>query len=427
MGKLHTCLGWVALASLVAACSAKVDVFGGSDQGGDGPGGGTGGVPGGGNGQGAGPGNTSSSSSNSSSSQSSSSEMVTSTGTGMGCPSGPNDDADMDGWSPNQGDCNDCDAALSPNNLEIVGNAIDDDCDGAFDNLLAPCDLGLSIDEDDPLAAASAIELCRLSTATNEWGIATASWVLADGTPPPAAQLAAFHLGHGLLEDFGDVVVPRAGATLLGLSNGRARDANDPDFEATNNGGKGYDSGFPIGAPIPSVTCPGQNVTTAHDAVALELSLRVPSNAFGFSFDSNFFSADWPAFVCSAYDDAFFAWLDPAPTGQATGQVARYANGNPVSLNGAPFDVCGCMMPPCMAGGQTYACAQGTASLVGTGFETFAATGWQTTTVPLEPGSTVTLRLGTYDAGDGIIVSTALVDAFRWHTSAVTLGTVASP
>ena len=206
-----------------------------------------------------------------------------------------------------------------------------------------------------------------------------------------------------------------------------SRDENDPDFAATTGGGKGYSSGFPGGLPLPSVGCPGIVSGSPQDPIALQVSVRVPDNAVGFSFDSNFYVRDWPQFVCSTFDDAFFAFVSPTPAGLLDGHVTFYGNGNPISLNGAPFDVCACKAPPCMAGGQTYACTQGNAALAGTGFTTNAATGWQTTTVSTVPGSEITLRLGVYDAGDGAFTATALVDAFTWSTTGVTVQTVATP
>jgi hypothetical protein len=215
---------------------------------------------------------------------------------------------------------------------------------------------------------------------------------------------------------------------MLALSNAVARDAADPEYVDPNSaGGWNIACGFPPGAPKPS-DCPGAMSGTPNDPISIELVIRVPGNAHGFSFDSNFFSADWPAFVCSAYDDTFFAHLAPTPPGRLDGQIALYANGNPVSLNGAPFDVCTCAMPPCMAGGKTYLCSQGDAGLAGTGFEGNAATGWQTTTSPAPAGGEITLRVGVYDAADPVFGASALVDAFEWVTTpGVVVTTVASP
>jgi hypothetical protein len=345
--------------------------------------------------------------------------VVSSSSTGGPCMGGPNDDVDGDGFTPNTGDCNDCDSAYSPNNLDVARNGADDDCDGEIDQPLEPCDEMLVIDEGDPMLAASAIGLCKLSSGPDAWGLVSAAWVLADGLAPPSNpdQLAQFHLGHGLVDDFGAAIVPREGQRMLALSNANARDAMDPDYTDPNGGQKGYTCAFPPGNPIPSVGCVGAVPGSPNDPIALEVVVRAPDNALGFTFDSFFLATDWPGFVCSQYDDTFFALLDPAPLGSVSGQIAYAPDGSPISLNGAPFDVCSCMTPPCMAGGKLYACAQGDSLLAGTGFETHAGTGWLTTASPVVPGDTLTLRLGIYDAGDPLLGSSVLVDAFTWLTS----------
>ena len=174
--------------------------------------------------------------------------------------------------------------------------------------------------------------------------------------------------------------------------------------------------------------CVGAQPGSPNDPVALDVLVRAPGNALGFTFDSYFLATDWPAFVCSQYDDTFFALLDPAPVGAINGQITFSPDGSPMSLNGAPFDVCSCMTPPCMAGGKTYACAQGDGALAGTGFETHAGTGWLTTASPIVPGGEMQLRIGIYDAGDPLLGSTALVDAFTWLTEGgIVLSTTPSP
>lgn len=44
-------------------------------------------------------------------------------------------DNDNDGWTPNMGDCNDNDPNVSPDDIEICGNDIDEDCSGFDDDL----------------------------------------------------------------------------------------------------------------------------------------------------------------------------------------------------------------------------------------------------------------------------------------------------
>ena len=56
---------------------------------------------------------------------------------GNPCNSGPNDDFDMDGWTPSQGDCNDCDENVNPGAIEVPTDMTDpeampadENCDG---------------------------------------------------------------------------------------------------------------------------------------------------------------------------------------------------------------------------------------------------------------------------------------------------------
>jgi hypothetical protein len=265
------------------------------------------------------------------------------------------------------------------------------------------CDTGLVIDTVDPLEAASAIGLCG--------GVTSADWVLPNGAAPTPS--ANFDLGHGIIGDFGPNVNVREGSNMLILSSGTGRRPTDPDY---NPGlAKGYTCAHPMGFPVETPAC-GATVTGAcHDGIALELTLQVPAQAVGFEIDYKFYVSDWPTYVCTAYNDHALALLDPPPPGSPDGNIAFDSLANPLTLNAAEFEVCGCTGgPPCIAGGRTYNCPLGTAELTGTGFEQRAATGWLTGQVPVTPSSTITLRLTIYDAGDGIGDSSVLFDNFRW-------------
>ena len=62
------------------------------------------------------------------------------------CPLDPSDiDDDNDGFTENQGDCNDCDDTIYPGAPEICGDGIDQDCDG--EDLICPLDPS-DIDDD---------------------------------------------------------------------------------------------------------------------------------------------------------------------------------------------------------------------------------------------------------------------------------------
>ena len=51
-----------------------------------------------------------------------------------GVPAGLDDDADGDGFTPRDGDCDDTNPRVSPRAAEICNDRIDNDCDGFFDN-----------------------------------------------------------------------------------------------------------------------------------------------------------------------------------------------------------------------------------------------------------------------------------------------------
>ena len=275
------------------------------------------------------------------------------------------------------------------------------------------CDGELPLDSSDALEAAAALGLCD--------GVIAARWVMPDGTDaPPMAEL--FHLGHGLLPAFGPNIDPREGKKLVAISSGTARQPTDPGFQPPSGFDKQYEGEHPFGYPKESPSC-STDVQTgpAYDAIALELELQVPAWAKGFAFDFDFYTFEWPGFVCSQYNDFFISNLSPKPPGSIDGDISFDPLGNPISVNSAFVTVCGCAGgPPCLAGGKSFTCSSGSAELEGTGFKEdeidmdHAATSWLTTTAPVEPGSVITLRLGIYDSGDHSLDSTTLLDRFRW-------------
>jgi hypothetical protein len=296
--------------------------------------------------------------------------------------------------------------------------------------------MNLAIDSMDPLDAAKAVELCQAASQNpaskkdKKWGVTHASWVLPDGSPAPGN--ANFHLGHGMLSGFGPNVHVQAGSRMLGLSSGTARQPTDPGYQDVGGYDKQYTSGSPAGFPKESPACPGSITGTPHDGTAVELQIRTPTNATGFTFDFNFFTYEWPGFVCSTYNDFFVALLTPIPMGQVDGNISFDQQGNPVSVNNAFVEVCGCFNgPPCTAGGKTFTCSLGTSGLQGTGFGTdtagsdHASTSWLVTKAPVKGGETITIRWMVYDSGDGVLDTTTLIDNWQWiaNGGTVTVGT----
>ena len=346
----------------------------------------------------------------------------TTTGTAPPCGQDPNVDSDHDGFTPAQGDCNDCDPNANPGAVEVIdqspdaGPPVDEDCNGTADDVPQPCDSGLALDSLDPYDAAKAVGLCQKATENDRvWGVLDAKWVMADGSAPPTipGQLADYHLGHGILPDFGSNVHTQEGGAMLALSSGMARRPTDPGYQASYD--KGFTGGSPAGFPKPSPACPGVTTKGPHDPVALEVTIRTPTNANGFAFDFNFYTAEWPKYICTDFNDFFVTMLSPIPAGMADGNISFDKQGNPVSVNNAFVDVCSCTGgPPCMAGGKSFACSQGSTQLQGTGFEGGAATGWLVTTAPVTGATEVTVRFAVYDSSDGFVDATTLVDHFRW-------------
>jgi len=292
------------------------------------------------------------------------------------------------------------------------------------DGVCEVCDDALPIESLDPLDAARAIGLCA--------DVVSAEWVLPDGSPPPVDSNYA--LGHGLLDGFGPNLSVRHGHRMLVLSSGTARRPDDPGYQTPNGFDKGYTCNHPLGFPKESPSCPGVVTGEAHDAVALKVTLQVPPNVHGFSYHFDFYTYEWPGFICSAFNDFFVSLLVPFPSGQSDGNIAFDAQGNPVSVNNSFLEVCACPDgPPCTAGGRSFSCVQGGSQLIETGFgidteeENHAATGWLINKAPVEPDSTVTLTFAIYDSGDGVLDSTVLIDNFHWLTDPSSVVTEPDP
>ncbi len=99
------------------------------------------------------------------------------------------------------------------------------------------------------------------------------------------------------------------------------------------------------------------------------------------------------------------------------GNISFDAKGNAVTVNNGFFSL--------IAPNQ----------LTGTGMEkidfmgkvTGGATGWLTTTAPVTPGETFTLRFIVFDEGDGIYDSQVLIDHFQWLLMTAKTGTTRAP
>jgi hypothetical protein len=346
-------------------------------------------------------------------------------------------DHDGDGFSGMDGDCNDCDVNINPGAFDVAGNMVDEDCSGTPDDEVVNCDANLKIDSTDGYDGAKAIDLCRKTTSTamgklRTWGVTSAKYLLPDST---VSMSPNFDVGHGLLKKFGNDMMkpknskPQMGVSMLGISSGTARDPMDPGYKPVTGFDKGYTSGSPPPYPKDTPACPNVITGTPHDGVALELHIRVPTNANSFTLQSAFFTYEWPGFICSQYNDSFVIMMTPQPPKLKDKNIVFDQDGNPVSVNNSFLQVCGCMAgPPCQAGGKTFKCQQGDSMLTATGFgkdsefSDHGGTGWLTTTVPVDMlrGKEITLLFSIWDSGDGVLDSSALIDNFKWSVNAAT-------
>lgn len=332
-------------------------------------------------------------------------------------------DLDGDGFTPMQGDCNDCDPNVGPDAVEMPtkgGLPADENCDGVIDEPAPVCDAGIAVDAPSAHAAARALDLCidaRRDTWGHErWGLVDATWVMPDGSPAPLTR--AYGLGHGVLERFGPNVPAQHGARLLGLSTGTARQPTDPQYESPQGFDKRIACAPPQGFPVAPEACPGLVAGEARDGVALELVLRAPQNAEAIAFDFDFYTYELPGHACSRSDDLFVALLRSSAQGSMN--IAFDALGNLVSVNTVQLEVCACESAPCFIGGRMHDCSLGSGALLGTGFGAgpgeidHGATGWLTSTAPVTRGGTFTLRFSIHDSLNGGADSTVLLDHVHW-------------
>jgi hypothetical protein len=369
-------------------------------------------------------------------------------------------DQDGDGFTTCAGDC--CDSTecgmpqwANPSAFDAPGNTVDDDCNGLIDDTTLLCDQGLMSNSNVATDFAKAIDICQQATmADTKWGVISATLTLPDGTGVPE------DVSHSIRPKFGSMVMPRGGVNMALFSSGHAAGKGDvnPAYNPFVSYSGTATSAFPAdfvaanGGNLPNAPgCPDPNGAMANDPVMLTLEVRVPSNAHSFSLKTNFYSAEFPEYTCSAYNDFFVILLDSTYTGNPPNpmdkNLAFYtapgtSNNYPVGVNLAHgntglFTQCVNGSTGCV-GSQpgTISTCTATDDLMGTGFDDpngFAcdsnsleggATGWLTTSGNVNPGEIIKLRIAIWDTSDHLYDSLAIVDGFQWSVDSTQPGTV---
>lgn len=381
-------------------------------------------------------------------------------------------DADGDGFTSCTGnDCCDSTECTKPElvntgSFDAAGNAFDDDCNGFIDDTILLCDQNIPSNTQDALEYARAIDICQTATENDRrWGVITASLTLADGTGSPDPE------GHSVRPRFGTGALPQGGVNLAILSTGGAAAKTDlnPGFHdwvsyahlgtqdctgfgfATDESCSPFPADFVAanGGTLPNApNCDPPDGDQANDPTMLTLRVRVPTNAKSFKLSTNFYSAEFPEYTCSQFNDFFVVLLDSTYTGDPANPMDKnlaffQPQGSsekvPVGVNLATtglFTQCVNGATGCFGTADSISSCIGTDQLAGTGFDDAdsvcgnplskkgGATGWLVTTGNVTPGEIITLRIAIWDTSDNQFDSLALIDGFQWSTEVAQPGTV---
>jgi len=345
---------------------------------------------------------------------------------------------------------------VNPAAFDVPNNGVDEDCSGSDSTSLTTCDSGLPSNSANLAEYARAVDLCKTTTENNwDWGYISGAFTLTNNSGSPNAVQRSIRTG------FGTGLPPQQGSSIAILSTGAAADQTD-----TNPNYSDFQTGLAINstAPFPAQWyaangnalpnapgCPAPAGASARDSVMMRFRVRAPTNAQSFSVRMNFYSSEYPEWVCSEFNDFFVTIVtDPDDTypgiagNPADGNIARYVSGNNTFAVGVNILRAASGLFTQCTNGATNQCAAGTntnyngctstTQLAGTGFQivenaegcfngpTGGATGWLNLQGNVEPGEIFEVRFAIWDTSDSLYDSLVVLDDWRWGTTTVTPG-----
>jgi len=354
-------------------------------------------------------------------------------------------DPDGDGWTAAEGDC--CELIsqclepelVNPGAIEVPGDGVDNNCNNETDEELVTCSSTALYSGITPSSLLNAMDICKVSQNDSYGIVGTPELTRADGRD----LICTYNMGCGsglyqkssidvqtaVMGQFGtdDSNVAIKGSTMASLSSGRARDADDSPYATEDDTyeWEAYNAAPPAdftaahGGDLPTTKTGCKAGSNANDSVMLSVQLKVPTNANSFSFNFRFFSQEYKKYTCTQFNDFFIAMLYTGAEGIPDDKNISFdSSGNYISVNTDNFfTVC---TPK-----TGYTCPDGTSALDGTGYgDTYldpigrstygGGTKWLTTSAPVIPGETITLKFVIWDTGDTQVDSLVLIDNFKW-------------
>lgn len=189
-------------------------------------------------------------------------------------------------------------------------------------------------------------------------------------------------------------LVPQEGYRFLALSSGPIW--NPAPAGSGELSGRGKKDPLPEYMGQVKIRAAKKRVFDLHQ---IKLELKAPHNARSFSFDFNFFSAEYPEYVNQEFNDSFYAILEAPSTNRGrTTNIAFDADNASIEVDNNYFQKPFHPIPN-----------------TGTGFDYHGSTGWLRTSWPIEGGEVFTLTFSIHDEGDAIYDSLVVLDNFRFH------------